>query len=100
MASGVDVQMNYETMEEMAKAFKNAKSQMEDTMKAMQELAQNMENGWLLGEGGDMFAQALRGRLGPRLKILGEKFGELEGDIRGAVADLRDGDKEAASRFK
>jgi WXG100 family type VII secretion target len=95
-----DVQMNYETMEEMAKIFKNGQNQLADTMKAMEGLAQSMEDGALLGEGGDKFADALRSRLAPRIKKLSDKFGELNGDIMGAVKDLRDEDKEAASRFK
>jgi WXG100 family type VII secretion target len=95
-----DVQMNYDTMEEMAKIFKNGQNQLADTMKAMEQLAQSMEDGALLGEGGDIFADALRARLAPRIKKLSEKFGELSGDITGAVKDLRDEDKEAASRFK
>jgi len=95
-----DVQMNYETMEEMAKIFKNGQNQLADTQKAMEGLAQAMEDGALLGEGGDKFADALRARLAPRIRKLSEKFGELSGDIMGAVKDLRDEDKEAASRFK
>jgi len=95
-----DVQMNYETMEEMAKIFDNGSKQLQETGQAMEQLAQAMENGALLGEGGDKFADALRNRLAKRIFKLMQKFSELNKDVVGAVRDLRDGDKEAASRFK
>lgn len=95
-----DVQMNYETMEEMAKIFDNGSKQLQETGQAMEQLAQAMENGALLGEGGDKFADALRNRLAKRIFKLMQKFAELNKDVVGAVRDLRDGDKEAASRFK
>lgn len=95
-----DVQMDYDLMEEMSKIFQNGATQLGETTQAMEQLANTMEQGALLGEGGDMFADALRSRLGPRLKKLQEKFGELSKDVTGALRDLRDGDKDAASRFK
>ncbi len=95
-----DVQMNYPTMEEMAKIFSNGANQLGDTGFAMEQLAQQMEDGMLLGEGGDVFAQALRQRLSKKIQKLKQKFEELSGDVSGALKDLRDGDKTAASRFK
>jgi len=95
-----DVQMDYEMMEDMAKVFKNGSEQLAETGRAMENLAGIMEGGGLLGEGGDRFADALRSRLGPRLRKLHDKFAELSQDVMGALVDLRDGDKEAASRFK
>ncbi len=95
-----DVQMDYEMMEDMAKLFKNGSDQLGETGRAMENLAATMEGGCLLGEGGDKFADALRSRLAPRIRKLHDKFSELSGDVTGALADLRDGDKTAASRFK
>jgi WXG100 family type VII secretion target len=95
-----DVQMDYDMMEDMHKVFKNGAQQLAETARAMEQLAQQMEQGSLLGEGGEMFADALRGRLGPRLRRLHDKFQELSQDVMGALVDLRDGDHEAASRFK
>jgi WXG100 family type VII secretion target len=95
-----DVQMDYDMMEDMYKVFKNGAQQLAETARAMEQLAQQMEQGSLLGEGGEMFADALRGRLGPRLRRLHDKFQELSQDVMGALVDLRDGDHEAASRFK
>ncbi len=95
-----DVQMNYETMEEMAKIFQNGSQQLKETGQAMEQLAGMMSEGGLLGEGGEKFAEALRSRLSKKIHKLSDKFHELSGDVTGAVKDLRDGDKTAASRFK
>lgn len=97
---GADVQMDYEVMEKMRDVFKNGSDQIGETLNVMNNLAQMMEQGALLGDGGDLFAQALRSRLAKKLQNLQRKFAELSQDVNGAVRDLRDGDKEAASRFK
>lgn len=95
-----DVQMNYPTMEEMSKIFGNGAQQLSETARAMEQLANAMRGGGLLGEGGQIFADCLQQILSPKIKKLNEKFKELQGDVKGALADLRDGDKTAASRFK
>lgn len=97
---GADVQMDYEVMEKMRDVFKNGSDQLGETLNVMNNLAQMMEQGALLGDGGELFAQALRSRLAKKLQNLQRKFAELSQDVNGAVRDLRDGDKEAASRFK
>ncbi|CAG1010208.1 hypothetical protein ANRL4_04155 [Anaerolineae bacterium] len=97
---GADVQMDYEVMEKMRDVFKIGSDQLGETLNVMNNLAQMMEQGALLGDGGELFAQALRARLAKKLQNLQRKFAELSQDVNGAVRDLRDGDKEAASRFK
>jgi uncharacterized protein YukE len=95
-----DVQMDYDMMEEMANLFRNGAQQLEDTIRVAQNIAGVLEDGALLGKGGDMLASALRDRLCGRIARLADKFNELSQDVNGALVDLRDGDKEAASRFK
>lgn len=95
-----DVQMDYDMMEDMARLFRDGSQQIGDTMQAMQAIAGRLEDGALLGKGGDALAQAIRNRLNARLARLQDKLDELSGDVYGALVDLRDGDTEAASRFK
>ncbi len=95
-----DVQMDYDLMEEMARLFKQGSQQLEDTMSAIQSIAGMLEDGASLGKGGDQMASALRDQLNTRVARIKEKFDELSQDVYGALVDLRDGDKEAASRFK
>jgi WXG100 family type VII secretion target len=98
--SGIDVRMNYDSMEKMAKAFHQAHQQLDASGKEMEKLAKMMEDGALLGTAGDAFRDAIRSKLNKRIKVLQEKMQELEKDINGAVSATRDGVKTAQSRFK
>jgi WXG100 family type VII secretion target len=95
-----DVQMDYDMMEDMARLFRQGAQQLGDTIRVMQGIAGRLEDGALLGKGGDALASAVRDRLNARIARLQDKLDELSGDINGALVDLRDGDTEAASRFK
>lgn len=95
-----DVQMDYDLMEDMARLFREGAQHMEDLRSAMQNIASRLEDGALLGRGGDALAQALRNNLNSRIAALQDKLEELSMDVYGALVDLRDGDTEAASRFK
>lgn len=95
----VDVRMNYATMEQMSKAFAAAQQQLQDTLKAVQDLGKMMEGGALQGEGGTAFKAAIDGPLTKALKKLGDKMGEESRDIGDAVRATRDGVKSARNRF-
>jgi hypothetical protein len=53
----------------------------------------------LLGRGGRTIADGLRERLAPAVQRLAGKFSEINGDLIGALSDLRDSDSEAGGRF-
>ena len=95
-----DVQMDYDLMEDMARLFRDGAQQLEDLRSHMDAVAGRLEDGALLGRGGDALAEALRQRLNQRISALQDKLSELSMDVYGALIDLRDGDTEAASRFK
>jgi WXG100 family type VII secretion target len=95
-----DVQMDYDLMEDMARLFKQGSQQLEDTIRSMQNIAGRLEDGALLGRGGDALAAAVRDKLNARIAALQDKLDEMSMDVYGALVDLRDGDTEAASRFK
>ena len=95
-----DVQMDYDLMEDMARLFRDGAQQLEDLRSHMGAIAGRLEDGALLGRGGDALAEALRQRLNQRIAALQDKLSELSMDVYGALIDLRDGDTEAASRFK
>jgi uncharacterized protein YukE len=86
-------------MEKMAKTFNQAHQQIETSMREMEKIAKVFEDGALLGTAGDAFRDAIR-KLIKRMKVIGEKLKELEGDINGAVSATRDGVTTAQSRFK
>lgn len=94
-----DVRMNYDSMEAMAKEFDNAVKQLEESMNEMKNVAKTMEDGALLGMGGDAFVDAINSKLIPNMQILSEKLNEMGGDIRAAVAYTRDGVESSRKRF-
>lgn len=94
------IKMDYPAMEDMANTFRDGAQTLEDLSKRLENMAGRMEGGVLLGKGGDAFQNNLRSRLVARIKKLQAKFEELQGDVWGALVDLRDGDHEAGSRFK
>jgi hypothetical protein len=95
-----DVQMNFDVMEEAANLFKAGADQMSQTTEAMKNVAKMLEDGALLGLAGEKLADIMYSKHIPKCNSLSQKFEELSGDLYGALVDLRDGDKEAASRFK
>ena len=95
-----DVRMNYNSMENMQKAFHQAHQQVSDSISQMEKLAKTLEDGALLGTAGDAFKDAIRSKLIKRMQVIADKMQELEGDINGAVLATRDGVSTAQSRFK
>jgi uncharacterized protein YukE len=87
-------------MEEMKSAYGEAASELQDAQEQMKKVADMLENGALLGDAGELFADAIKGTLVKKMKALEDKMRELEQDIKGAVEATRDGVKTAQSRFK
>jgi len=92
--------MNYNSMENMQKAFHQAHQQIQESISEMEKQAKTLEDGALLGSAGDAFRDAIRSKLIKRMKVIQDKMKELEGDIHGAVLATRDGVSTAQSRFK
>ena len=95
-----DVKMNYDSMNNMENAFKQAASQVQDSINAMNQVAQTLEGGALLGAAGSAFSDAIRSKLVPNMKTISEGMSKLQQDINGAVVATRDGVSTAQSRFK
>jgi len=86
------IKMEFDLMEDMNKIFLQGVEQLQDTMSAMQSIANELEGGALLGRGGAAFADALRNKLCPAISRLDEKFNELAGDIMAAMQDMKSAD--------
>jgi WXG100 family type VII secretion target len=87
-----EIRMDYGLMEDMSKTFQQSVEQLQDTMQAMQNVANELEDGALLGRGGDAFTEAIRNKLAPSISRLTEKFQELAEDINKAMEDMRSAD--------
>lgn len=99
MSNGVDVRIDYPMVEDMSSAFTDASTQLEETIAEMNKIVAALEGGALLGKTGDALAQAIRIDLINSIKALRDKMKELAMDTRNVVAIMRDGDKQARSRF-
>lgn len=87
-----EIKMDYGLMEDMNKTFLQGVEQLQDTMQAMQNVANEMEDGALLGRGGTAFTEAIRGKLCPAISRLTDKFQELAEDINKAMEDMKSAD--------
>jgi len=86
------IKMDYGMMEEMSQTFAQGVEQLQDTMQAMQSIANDFEDGALLGRGGVAFTEAVRDKLCPAISRLTEKFEELAQDVQKAMDDMKSAD--------
>ncbi|OJX45867.1 MAG: hypothetical protein BGO78_11225 [Chloroflexi bacterium 44-23] len=93
------IKLNYPAMQEMAQQCKAASQRLQETARLAQQIANEMQNGALIGDAGDAFAHALTGALLPAVQKLSQKFEEVTKDIQGAISDMQAQDKGAASKF-
>jgi WXG100 family type VII secretion target len=93
------IKLNYDQAEHMAKTFQQGAQQLQQTLQEMQNIAQTLEEGALLGRGGQAFVEAIRGKLSPSIGRLSDKFNEMEGDVHAAIAAMRQADSESKKQF-
>jgi hypothetical protein len=94
-----DVQMDYEQVEAMIRCLQKAAASTEQVERAMLKIAQLLESGAFVNAHGARWADALRGPVKSDLGQVSDFLAALACDVEGALRDLRDGDKSAASRF-
>ena len=87
-----EIKMDYGLMEDMSKTFQQSVEQLQDTLQAAQNIANELEDGGLLGRGGDAFTEAIRNKLSPAISRLTEKMQELSEDVNKAMEDMRSAD--------
>ena len=75
------IKMEYDRMDEMAKTFQQGSEQLKDTLAQMQSIANTLQDGALLGQGGAAFSDAIRNKLCPSISRLEQKFQELNKDV-------------------
>ena len=94
------IKLNYEQAEAMAKTFKDGAQQLQMAKAEMQKLAQLLQEGALLGRGGSEFANAIQGNLCTSIDKLHNRFNELGGDVKAAIAAMRQADSESKQQFR
>jgi WXG100 family type VII secretion target len=92
MAEVSKIKVEYARMDEMAKTFQQGSEQLKDTLAQMQSIANTLQDGALLGQGGAAFVDAIRNKLCPSISRLEQKFLELQRDVQGAKRDMEQAD--------
>lgn len=87
------------TAEDMIHNFQQGVEQLEKTFQEMQGVASTLEEGALLGRGGEAFTDAIRSQLCPAIGRLNDKFKELAGDVHQAIEYMQEADKTSAGKF-
>lgn len=93
------IKLNYPAMQEMAQQCKAAQQRLMETARLAQQIGNEMQNGALIGDAGDAFANALLSALVPSVNKLSQKFEEIAKDIQGAISDMQAQDKSAGGLF-
>jgi WXG100 family type VII secretion target len=93
------IKLNYPAMQEMAQQCKATSQRLLETVRLAQQIAQEMQNGGLVGDAGEAFSNALTSAFVPSVNKLSQKFEEVAKDIAGAISDMQAQDKGAAGRF-
>ncbi len=94
------IKLDYPKAEEMRKTFKAGSQQIEATLKEMQNIANTLQEGALLGDGGSKFVEAIRTKLCPSLVKLKAKYDEMDKDVAAAVSSMKQRDAESATKFR
>ena len=97
--SSPDVKMNYDSMNNMENAFKQAASQIQDSINQMNQVAQTLEGGALLGQAGSAFSDAIKSKLVPNMKTISDGMSKLANDVHLAEEATRTGVSNAQARF-
>jgi WXG100 family type VII secretion target len=93
------IKMEYALMDDMSKTFSQSVEMLQDTSQQMQEIASKLEDGALLGRGGDAFSDAIRSKLCPAISRLVEKYEELAKDVKDAKQDMQSADQDSAGLY-
>lgn len=93
------IRVNYQALEDMARHCDRLAQRLGETQQTAAKIAAQMVDGALVGDTGEQFAAALNGPFSQSVNRMQEKFVEIAGDIRGAIADMKSADRSAGSNF-
>lgn len=95
----VDVSMDYEVVENMAKVFNTSSKTLEIVSKALEIASAILKATAMFGLVGNLALARYLDNIKPKVDTLAKDTAELSKDCIGAVRSLRDGDKSGSQRF-
>ncbi|GEM_PF-2885651 len=81
----MDFKIDRRMMLEMKETFKNTETELEETLREVASIAQMIEGGGLIGDGGNEFIEALQTTLTQKVRELCDKALEFQNDIQAAI---------------
>jgi uncharacterized protein YukE len=90
-----EIKMDYPMMAEMKQMCQRGAEELDDTLHEVQKIAEMLESGGLIGQGGDELSAALRGVLSKKVTTLRDKFEEIGRDVQHAVDAMKESDNKA-----
>ena len=93
------IKMDYDLMDDMARVFGESAETLESVAKQVGSIAQELQDGGLLGQAGEAFVDALTSRLAPAIVRLQDKLVELKQDVTGAAQDMMDADRTSVGYY-
>lgn len=94
------IAMDYEKVMEMSQKCKETAQLLVETMREINQIADQLDGGVLVGRAGQALSNGLRGRLNPSINRLQDKFNEIAQDLIGAMSDMRSSDSKTSGLFK
>ncbi|MBU6163318.1 MAG: WXG100 family type VII secretion target [Myxococcales bacterium] len=94
-----EIRLVYPVAEDMIRVFNGNVEELQDINQGLQEIANQLEDGALLGEGGALFVELLRGSFSPSLTRYITKIEEMATDVQGAISDMQQSDQTSRSQF-
>jgi uncharacterized protein YukE len=94
------IAMDYEKIMEMSQKCKETAQLLVETMREINQIADQLDGGVLVGRAGQALSNGLRSRLNPSINRLQDKFNEIAQDLIGAMSDMRSSDSKAGGLFK
>ncbi len=94
-----EIRLVYPVAEDMIRVFEQNVEELQDINQGLQEIANQLADGTLLGEGGEEFVDLLRGTFSPALTRFIQKVNEMSRDVQGAISDMERADQTSRSQF-
>ncbi len=94
-----EMKLNYGLAEDMIRTLEQAYEQLQDTMQEMQSIANILEEGALLGNGGSALTDVIRINWCPSLSRLMDRLNEMTQDIQKTIAFMQEADAGSRDMF-
>jgi len=100
MPSNNVTKMVYPEAEKMVEILHTGSQDLQEVIEVMQQIAERLEKGALLGDAGDAFAGALRSALCPAIDRLADKLKEQSDYVQTEIYDMREAERRSQQLFR